>query len=151
MGPFQSFSSSLLLSIKLIFQLPHLHVVKRRQNSSQISQASLMDSCVRHFRVNSIASSYGLQKCLLLGLRNHILFARLLNSGFAQMRTRCLLWAGAAPGAHSLAIGSGFAKDVPSSRAPQPLQREKSCHFPGNCRWAFYILPSALRSPFFIQ
>lgn len=78
-----------------------------------------MDSCVHHFRVNSISSNYSLQKCLLLGLRNHILFTRLLNSGFAQMRTRCLLWAGAAPGARSLAIGSGFAKDVPSSQATQ--------------------------------
>lgn len=26
--------------------------------------------------------------------------------------------------------------------------QERSCHVPGNCRWAFYILPPALRSPF---
>lgn len=32
---------------------------------------------------------------------------------------------------------------------PSPLWQEESCHVPENCRWVFYILRPALRSPFF--
>lgn len=110
--PLQSFGSPLLLSIQLVFQLPHLG---KRARIQARPPGSLMDPVPV------------LQGDLRVSLEDQKprVFARppLLHAAdFVQMRMRHLLWAGAALGAHSSAAGSGFARK-PLPLAPRSLAR----------------------------